>query len=74
LFFGGDSDSDLDSFGAQLFKRVAEIVAHGVHDRDSLLRCFMVAACVSKLRRRAWENGSTEKGGFLFMGRAWKEP
>jgi hypothetical protein len=74
LFFGSDSDSDLDSFGAQLVKRVAEIVAHGVHDRDGLLRCFVIAPCVSKLRRRAWESGSTEGGGFSPQEGPWKEP
>ena len=49
LFFGGDSDSRLDSLGTQLVKRVAEIVAHGVHERGVVLRSFAVAACVSKL-------------------------
>jgi hypothetical protein len=48
-FVGGDSDSDLDSFKLQLVKRVAEIVAHGVHERGVVSRIFAVAAYVSKL-------------------------
>jgi hypothetical protein len=39
LFFGGNSYSGLDNFGAQLVKRVAEIVPHCVHDRAVVLRC-----------------------------------
>jgi hypothetical protein len=65
LFFGGDSDSDLDSLGLQLVKRVAEIVAHGVHDRAVVFCFYLVAACLSKLRRRAWESGGAEGGGTL---------
>jgi hypothetical protein len=49
----------------QLVKRVAEIVAHGVHERGVVLRGFAVAACVSKLRCRACESGGTEGGGTL---------
>jgi len=63
LFFGGESDSDLDSFGAQLVKRVAEIVAHGVHERGVVLRGFAVAACVSKLRRRVYKVTARREGG-----------
>jgi len=65
LFLGGESDSDLDSLGLQLVKRVAEIVAHGVHERGVVLRSFAVAACALKLRRRAWGSGGTEGGGTL---------
>jgi len=63
LFLGGESDSDLDSLGLQLVKRVAEIVVHGIHERGVVLRSFAVAACALKLRRRAWESGGTEGGG-----------
>ena len=62
-FFGGDSVSVLDSLGAQLVKRVAEIVAHGVHERGVVLRGFAVAACVSKLRRRAGKVAARREGG-----------
>ena len=49
LFLGGESDSDLDSLGLQLVKRVAEIVVHGIHERGVVLRSFAVAACALKL-------------------------
>jgi hypothetical protein len=65
LFLGGESDSDLDSLGLQLVKRVTEIVAHCLHERGVVSRIFAVDACVLKLRRRACESGSTEEGGTL---------
>jgi len=65
MFFGGDSDSDLDSLGLQLVKRVTEIVAHGVHERGVVSLSLACAACVLKLGLRAWESGGTEEGGTL---------
>jgi hypothetical protein len=65
MFFGGDSDSDLDSLGLQLVKRVTEIVAHGVHERGVVSLSLVVAACVLKLGSRAREIGGMEEGGTL---------
>jgi hypothetical protein len=65
FFFGGDSNSDLDSLGLQLVKRVAEIVAHGVHEHGVVFRSFVIAARVAKLRRRACESGGAEGGETL---------
>jgi len=36
LFFGGANDSHLDRLKLQLVKCLAEIMAHGVHNRDGV--------------------------------------
>ena len=62
LCFGVDSDSDLDNLGAQLVKRVADIVAHGVHDRAAVSRCFAVTACILLGEVAVWRDRGPSKG------------